>query len=114
MAAFTLRALVLLAAAMLVACASSSTEDESVSAAAAAPPQPPAAPRPTAQGRNMFAPAYTPPQAVAQAPGPTVEKIRGECWMQLDRDKKTARDLDKRVKLVEACVEAKMSAPPPQ
>jgi hypothetical protein len=40
--------------------------------------------------------------------------VRGECWMQADRDKKLARDLDKRVKLVEACVEQKMRAPPPQ
>jgi len=63
---------------------------------------------------NDFAPPPPPPQAVVQAPGPTVEQIRGECWMQVDRDKKTARDLDKRVKLVEACVERKMSAPPPQ
>jgi hypothetical protein len=113
MAAVAVRVLALLAAASLAACASSSQE-ESLSAAAAAPAPPPVGPRPTAQGRNMFAPPPPAPQVVAQAPGLTVEKARGECWMQLDRDKKTARDLDKRVKLVEACVEAKMSAPPPQ
>ena len=116
MAAFGLRALPVLAAVLLAACAGSPTE-ESASAAVEAPapvPAPPAAssPRLTYQGRGMVATPPPAPPVVAQ--GPTIEQVRAECWMQADRDRRIARDLDKRVKLVEACVEAKMSAPRPQ
>jgi hypothetical protein len=116
MAAFGLRALPFLAAALLAACASSPTE-ESASAAvetpAPAPAPPPAnGPRLTYQGRGMVATPPPAPPVVAQAP--TIEQARAECWMQADRDRKNARDLDKRVKFVEACVDAKMRAAPPQ
>ncbi len=118
MAAFGLRALPFLAAAVLAACAGSPTEESASADAAAsvapmaAPTPPPGSPRLTYQGRGMVATPPPAPPVVAQ--GPTIEQVRGECWMQADRDRKNARDLDKRVKLVEACVAAKTSAPPPQ
>jgi ABC-type Fe3+-hydroxamate transport system substrate-binding protein len=112
MTAFTLRVLVLLAAALLAACAGPSSEESLSAAASAEPAAAPVSGRPTYQGRGMVA--APPPPPVAQEPALTIEHARGECWMQVDRDKKTARDLDKRVKLVEACVEKKMSAAPPQ
>ena len=119
MAAFGLRALSLLAAALLAACAASPTEESasadaaaSVAPAAAPAPPPASGPRLTYQGRGMVATPPPAPPVVAQ--GPTIEQVRGECWMQADRDRKNARDVDKRVKLVEACVEAMMRAAPPQ
>ena len=120
MAAFGWCALPLLAAAFLAACAASPTEESASADAAAsvapvtAPAPAPAGPRLTYQGRGMVATPPPAPPVVAQAPALTIEKARAECWMQADRDRKNARDLDKRVKLVEACVEAKMSAPRPQ
>jgi hypothetical protein len=120
-AAFARPALALLAAAVLAACASSPTEegasaDAAASVAPVAPPTSPDAssPRLTYQGRGMVATPPPAPPVVAQAPAPTIEQVRAECWMQADRDRRIARDLDKRVKLVEACVEAKLRAPPPQ
>ena len=120
MAACGLRALPLLATLLLAACAASPIEESaSVDAAAsvapvAAPAPPPASsPRLTYQGRGTVS-TPPPPPVVAQAPALTIEQARGECWMQAERDKKNARDLDRRVKLVEACVATKMGALPPQ
>ena len=119
---------VLLAAALLAGCAGAGQEESlsaSASAAASAPaaeapaeppraaaPSPPPAPAPklTYQGRGLVALPPPSPPTVAQAPVMTIEKARGECWMQLDRDKKAPRDLEKRAKLVETCADAKMKA----
>jgi hypothetical protein len=51
-----------------------------------------------------------PQSASAQASGPmTPTKAREICWMSVENDKKTPSDLDKRAKLVDQCVSAKMS-----
>jgi len=91
-----------------VAATAPTSPPPAASAATPAPP-PPAAPR-TAQGRNNFPPPPAPPAPPPVAPGLTVEQARAECWMRYDRDKKVARDLDARLKLVETCVNAKMAA----
>ena len=39
----------------------------------------------------------------------TLEKAKNECWMQAETDKKAPSDLDKRAKLVDQCISAKMS-----
>ena len=101
-----MRVLAVLAAGGLAACAESNTQDAGALAAA-----PPTAPRPTPAGRNTTPPPVAPP-VVAAAPGMTVERARAECWMKFESDKKAPRDLDKRVKLVEACTDEKMKAQP--
>ena len=40
---------------------------------------------------------------------PTVQQARAECWMRYEGDKKAPKDLDQRVKLVEKCVDDKLS-----
>lgn len=59
------------------------------------------------------APASTPPSAPAAASeGPiTVTKAREECWMKYEPGKpEKSAELDKRLKLVEACVNQRMNA----
>ena len=123
---------VLAAAGALAACAASSTQEGSPAAAsadasaaapavtaavppatAAAPAAPaaPPAPRTPPAGRNTSSP-YTPPPVAEASTAMTIERARGECWMKLESDKKAPRDLDKRVKLVEACAADKMKAQP--
>jgi hypothetical protein len=44
------------------------------------------------------------------ASGPTAQQAKAECWMKYEGDKAAPRDLDKRVKLVEKCVDDKLHA----
>ncbi len=64
-------------------------------------------PRQAAQaGRGTRAPTITEP-----APPPeylTLEKAKGDCWMQAETDKKAPKALDARGKWVEKCAAAKM------
>ena len=101
------RVLVVAAAGALVACAGSSPPDASSAAASATAPA--AAPRPPPAGRNTSPPAT--PAPVVAGPQTTIN-ARADCWMKLEADKKAPRDLDQRVKLVEACVAAKLGAQP--
>jgi hypothetical protein len=96
-----LRAAVVIAAAALTACAQSTATDGSLAEA------PPPATRPSASARTTYMP---PPPAPPPTAAMTVERARGECWMKLEADRKAPRDLDRRVKLVEACAAEKMSA----
>jgi len=97
------RPLVLAACAALAACAGAGSEDGSLAATSA--------PRPAAAARGTAAPWVPPEPAVAEAaPTLTVERAREQCWVGLDRDRRAPRDLDRRVKLVEACVDARMKA----
>jgi hypothetical protein len=58
----------------------------------------------------MYLPPPPPAPPPTQTATLTIERARGECWMKLDADRKAPRDLDRRVKLVEACAADKMSA----
>jgi hypothetical protein len=42
-----------------------------------------------------------------------MQQARAECWMKTESDR-AARDIDRRVKLVEKCVDDKMKAQPAQ
>ena len=66
-----------------------------------------AAARPTQAARAQSAPVVPPEPAVA---GTTIETVRAECWMKVENDHKAPRDLDKRVKLVAACVDERSKA----
>lgn len=46
--------------------------------------------------------------AAAPEPPPSTEQARADCWMKTEGDK-AARDLDQRVKLVEKCVNDRIS-----
>jgi len=107
---------VLLAASLLAACAAPASDvvlpaaTDAGSAArapapAASPAPPPAQP---ARARAAQAPASEP----AADEGPiTVTKAREQCWMKYETDPAARNaDLDKKVKLVEACVTARMNA----
>lgn len=81
-------------------------------ASAAAPREAPvaqAAVRPPPAARAQSAPAI-PPEPAADGETPTIETVRAECWMKLEADRKAPRDLDKRVRLVAACVDEKSKA----
>jgi hypothetical protein len=72
-----------------------------------APPATMGAPPP---GGPNAAEVVAPQSASAQASGPmTTAKAREICWMSVENDKKAPSDLDKRAKLVDQCVSAKMS-----
>ena len=85
----------------------SSSEPTGTSAGGAAPAsaQTAAPVRPPQAARAQSAPVIPPEPAASGAP--TIETIRAECWMKLETDRKAPRDLDKRVKLVAACVDDK-------
>lgn len=73
----------------------------------AAPPATMGAPPP---GGPNAADVVAPQSASAQVSGPmTATRAREICWMSVENDKKTPSDLDKRAKLVDQCVSAKMS-----
>jgi len=95
-----MRILVLVTAATVAACTQTTSQAINDSPGAPAPAHMAAA------GRNIFS---TQP-AAPPTPAYTVEQARQECWMQSERDKKLARDLDKRARMVEACVAEKMNA----
>ena len=80
------------------ASAPSSAASAQVTQAAARPPQ---------AARAQSAPVIPPEPAAA---GTTIETVRAECWMKVENDHKAPRDLDKRVKLVAACVDERSKA----
>src|SRR5262245_54839164 len=73
--------------------------------------------QPSAPPATMGAPPPGGPNAAAvvdpqfiQATGSmTTTRAREVCWMAIENDKKAPSDLDKRVKLVDQCVAAKVS-----
>jgi hypothetical protein len=72
------------------------------------------APPPATMGSPVSGPnaaeVVSPQSASAQASGPmTTMKAREICWMSVENDKKAPSDLDKRAKLVDQCVSAKMN-----
>jgi hypothetical protein len=73
------------------------------------PAPPPATMGPPVGGPNA-AEVVSPQSASAQSSGPmTTMKAREICWMSVENDKKAPSDLDKRAKLVDQCISAKMS-----
>src|SRR5262249_34409317 len=89
----------------------SSPVPRQTSAPAPAPaPPPPGRRRAAAAGRQQAAPPPPPdpePSAVPTTPGERLTYYRGQCWMKFENGK-ADRDLEKRAKLVEKCVEDRM------
>jgi hypothetical protein len=100
--AYASRALAVLLAAALAACAGTSTSSDS------------ATPRPVAAGRGQIAALPPPPPPPPDPNGPpTLQKARAECWMSMETNKKAPKDPEKRLPLVEKCVQEKMNPPAP-
>jgi hypothetical protein len=97
-------AFAVMAVAALAGCADGKVAGQLTPAGAIAAPPPAAA--------HAAAPAAVPPP-----PKPTtqeaMQQARAECWMKTESDR-AARDIDRRVKLVEKCVDDKMTAQPAQ
>lgn len=104
--AFLRRALAVLAVSALAACAGT---DTSTAPLAAVNPNP----RPIAAGRGQTPPPSPPPPPAEPASRPSLQQARAECWMRMETEKKAPKDPEKRLPLVEKCVQEKMSAPPP-
>lgn len=112
----------ILAAILLAACAarpkgdvvlSSPSAAASAPAADAAPPSPVAAPAPASRQAPAGRAARAPDPAPSSTDeGPlTVTKAREQCWMKYESGKPISNaELDKKVKLVEQCVDARMNA----
>lgn len=97
--------LAVLAAGTLAACAGIGTSTT---------PEAAATPRPSVAGRGQVAPAPPPPPPAEPAAPPTLQQARAECWMKMETEKKAPKDPEKRLPLVEKCVQEKLSAAPPQ
>jgi len=98
------RAFAVTVVAALAGCADGNVMGQLTPAGGAAAPPPAAA--------HAAAPAAVPP-APKQTMQEAMQQARAECWMKTEGDK-TARDIDRRVKLVEKCVDDKMKAQPAQ
>jgi hypothetical protein len=70
-------------------------------------------PRRVAAGRGQVAPQPPPsPPPAADASGPpTIQQARAECWMSMETNKKAPKEPEKRLPLVEKCVQEKMAGP---
>jgi hypothetical protein len=88
------RLIIVTAAVALTGCAQSTATDGSLASA----------PQAAAAARSSSAP---PPPTTRTAM--TVQQARGECWMKVEGDRRAPHDLDRRLKLVEACVGEKMN-----
>ena len=113
----------ILAAVLLTACASKPKGDvvlpmnpPAAAPAPAADAAPPPAAAPPAPASRQ-APAARAARAPAPAPAPadegpmTVTKAREQCWMKYESGKPISNaELDKKVKLVEKCVDERMNA----
>ena len=130
-AKFISRILLVLALVPLAGCAGGNSSADLAPAAPAAAPEPEPAPAAPATAKKSgkasrnakAAPGATPPQAPAPAPGPstqvtgpvvmTPEKIKADCWMKYEDDKKI-KNIDQRLALVEKCVDETTRNQPPQ
>jgi len=123
---FLPRILLVLALAPLAGCAGGNSSADLAPAAPqqveAPPPEPPpSAPAKRSKSRNAKAAPAAAPEPAAPAPassqvtGPVVrtpERIKTECWMKYEADKKI--NIDQRLALVEKCVAESSSNQPPQ
>jgi ABC-type glycerol-3-phosphate transport system substrate-binding protein len=77
---------------------------------AAPSPAPASRPAPAGRKNQIAAPASAPP---AQDAVLTPEKIKADCWMKYENDKKI-KNVDARLALVEKCVDETSRGQPPQ
>jgi hypothetical protein len=95
------RALLLTVVTALAGCAQGNSEADLQPSATQAAPAAAAAPQPAAAAPPVRQAAMTP------------EKIKAECWMKYEGDKKI-KNIDERLKLVEKCIDETSRGQPPQ
>jgi beta-lactamase class A len=74
-------------------------------AAAAEPPAPAAAP-----SQPASASAAEKPAAPSMTPAERLTQARVDCWMRVEKDRSVARNIDRRIALVDKCVAEKTKA----
>lgn len=95
-------------------CASTGSDDALNAASPAAAMAPAAAPEPPAPAAVPSQPASAAaaetPAAPPMTPAQRLTQARVDCWMRVEKDRSAARNIDRRIALVDKCVAEKTKA----
>jgi hypothetical protein len=106
-----MRLATLLLSLAVAGCASTSSDDAlNAASPAAATAAPVAAGNPPPASQPPVAPAAEKPAAPPMTVAERLTQARVDCWMKVEQDRSTARNIDRRIALVDKCVAERTKA----